>query len=50
MYESEVKLQVAARAIVITSLRPRVAKDTDNNKIPNLDDGTDMVSCALPSG
>ncbi len=39
-----------ARAIVITSLRPRVARDTDNNKIPNLDDGTDMVSCALPSG
>ena len=39
-----------ARAIVITSLRPRVARDTDNNKIPNLDDGTDMVSCPLPSG
>ena len=39
-----------ARAIVITSLRPRVARDTDNDKIPNLDDGTDMVSCALPSG
>lgn len=38
-----------ARAIVVTSLRPRVARDTDNNKIPNLDDGTDMVSCASPS-
>jgi type IV fimbrial biogenesis protein FimT len=34
-----------ARAIVITRLRPRVAKDTDGNHVPNLDGG-DLGGCA----
>lgn len=38
-----------ARAIVLTRLRPRVGKDTDNDRIPNLDGGN-LADCANPSG
>lgn len=36
---------VNSRAIVVTRLRPRVAKDTDGNHVPNLDGG-DLAGCA----
>lgn len=37
-----------ARAISITRLYPKLAKDTDANSIPNKDDGTDIASCGAP--
>lgn len=37
-----------SRAVVITRLRPRVARDTDNDKIPNRDDTSNISSCASP--
>jgi type IV fimbrial biogenesis protein FimT len=37
-----------ARAIVLTRLRPRIARDTNNDRIPNRDDGTNIASCAAP--
>jgi type IV fimbrial biogenesis protein FimT len=40
---------VGARAIVLTRLRPRVALDTNGNRIPNLDAG-ELEDCADPSG
>jgi type IV fimbrial biogenesis protein FimT len=39
-----------ARAVIITPLRPRVARDSDDNRIPNRDDGADIASCDSPSG
>jgi type IV fimbrial biogenesis protein FimT len=36
-----------ARAIVVTRLRPRVARDTDNDRIPNTDAG-DLADCKAP--
>lgn len=38
-----------ARAIVVTRLRPRVSRDTDNNRIPNIEGG-DIAGCTDPSG
>ena len=38
-----------SRAIVVTRLRPRVARDTDADQIPNIDAGN-LVDCATPSG
>jgi type IV fimbrial biogenesis protein FimT len=38
-----------SRAIVLTRLRPRVATDTDGDRIPNIDGGN-LVDCATPSG
>jgi type IV fimbrial biogenesis protein FimT len=40
---------VRSRAIVLTRLRPRVARDTDGDHIPNIDGGN-LVDCASPSG
>lgn len=37
-----------ARAVIVTPLRPRVATDTDGNRIPNRDDGSDIASCSAP--
>jgi type IV fimbrial biogenesis protein FimT len=37
---------VNASAIIITRLRPRVGKDTNNDKIPNVDDGTNLATCS----
>jgi type IV fimbrial biogenesis protein FimT len=37
-----------ARAIVLTRMRPRVGRDTDNNGIPNTDTG-DLASCTKPA-
>jgi type IV fimbrial biogenesis protein FimT len=39
---------VGARGIVITRLRPRMATDTDGDRIPNRDDGANITSCAAP--
>ncbi len=39
-----------ARAIIITPLRPRVARDTDGDRIPNRDDAANITSCEAPSG
>lgn len=39
-----------SRAIVLTRLRPRVARDSDGDRIPNRDDGANISSCASPSG
>jgi hypothetical protein len=36
-----------ARAIILTRLRPRIGKDTDNNGIPNTDTG-DIANCTTP--
>jgi type IV fimbrial biogenesis protein FimT len=36
-----------ARAIVLTRLRPRVALDTDNNRVPNTDAG-ELADCTEP--
>jgi type IV fimbrial biogenesis protein FimT len=41
---------VGSRAIVVTPLRPRVARDTDDDRIPNRDDGANIDSCETPSG
>ena len=41
---------VGGRAIVITPLRPRVARDTDGDRIPNRDDTQNIESCDAPSG
>lgn len=41
---------VGARAILVTRLRPRVARDTNGDRIPNLDDNTNIASCDSPSG
>lgn len=40
---------VGARAIVLTRLRPRVAKDTNGDRIPNRDDGANIANCSDPS-
>lgn len=37
-----------SRAIVLTRLRPRMARDTDDDGIPNRDDGENIKSCATP--
>jgi type IV fimbrial biogenesis protein FimT len=42
--------RVGARGIVITRLRPRMATDTDGDRIPNRDDGANIASCAAPGG
>lgn len=39
-----------ARAIVLTPLRPRVARDTNGDRIPNRDDNLNIASCTDPSG
>jgi type IV fimbrial biogenesis protein FimT len=39
-----------ARAVIVTPLRPRVIRDTDNNRIPNIDADTDIAGCTDPSG
>jgi type IV fimbrial biogenesis protein FimT len=39
---------VGARAVILTQLRPRVARDTDGDRIPNTDTGN-MANCADPS-
>jgi type IV fimbrial biogenesis protein FimT len=41
---------VGARGIVITRLRPRMATDTNGDRIPNRDDGANIASCAAPGG
>jgi type IV fimbrial biogenesis protein FimT len=37
-----------ARAIVLTKLRPRAARDTDADNIPNRDDNVNIASCTAP--
>lgn len=37
-----------SRAIVLTRLRPRMATDTNDDRIPNRDDGQNISSCATP--
>ena len=39
-----------ARGIIVTPLRPRVARDTDGDLIPNRDDTQNITSCEAPSG
>lgn len=46
-YDDELE---GAKAIVVTPLRPRVAKDTDNDRIPNRDDTLNIASCSAPGG
>lgn len=46
-YEGET---VGARGIVITRLRPRMATDTDGDRIPNRDGGPNIASCDAPGG
>jgi type IV fimbrial biogenesis protein FimT len=41
---------IGSRAVVITPLRPRVATDTNDDRIPNRDDGENITSCDAPSG
>jgi type IV fimbrial biogenesis protein FimT len=41
---------VGSRAISLTALRPRLAKDSNGNGIPNQDGGDDITSCEKPSG
>ena len=41
---------VGARAVVFTRLRPRMARDADADRIPNMDNGANIGSCAAPSG
>jgi type IV fimbrial biogenesis protein FimT len=41
---------VGARAVALTRLRPRMALDTDGNRIPNRDDEADISSCDTPGG
>lgn len=38
-----------ARALIVTRLRPRVARDTNGDGIPNLDSGDNITSCDAPS-
>jgi type IV fimbrial biogenesis protein FimT len=40
---------VGARAIQLTRLRPRIATDTDGDRIPNRDDSENIASCDNPS-
>lgn len=37
-----------SRALIVTPLRPRVARDKDNDRIPNRDDGTNIDACDGP--
>jgi len=37
-----------AKAVVVTRLRPRTARDTDNDGVPNLDDKKNLDSCTAP--
>jgi type IV fimbrial biogenesis protein FimT len=37
-----------SRAIIVTRLRPRMAADTDGDRIPNRDDGANISNCATP--
>jgi type IV fimbrial biogenesis protein FimT len=37
-----------ARAIIVTRLRPRVAFDTNSDRIPNRDDTSNIGSCSAP--
>lgn len=39
-----------ARGVIITPLRPRVAKDTNGDLIPNRDDTQNIAGCDAPSG
>jgi type IV fimbrial biogenesis protein FimT len=39
---------VGSRAIILTRLRPRMASDTDGDRIPNRDDAANIASCAAP--
>jgi type IV fimbrial biogenesis protein FimT len=39
-----------ARAVSIGRLRPRIANDTDEDRVPNRDDGANIASCAAPGG
>lgn len=41
---------IGGRAVIITPLRPRVARDTDGDRIPNRDDSQNIASCDAPSG
>jgi type IV fimbrial biogenesis protein FimT len=38
-----------ARALIVTPLRPRVAQDANDDRIPNRDDGQNIDSCSDPS-
>lgn len=39
---------VGAHAVVVTRLRPRIAKDTDGDHIPNNDAGDNIAGCTNP--
>lgn len=39
-----------ARALVLTRLRPRLAADSNGDRIPNRDDGANIASCTAPGG
>jgi hypothetical protein len=38
-----------AKAVVVTRLRPRTARDTDNDGVPNMDDTKNLDSCTAPA-
>lgn len=39
---------VGARALIVTRLRPRMARDSDGDRIPNRDDAANIASCEDP--
>ncbi len=42
--------EVGARSLIVTRLRPRMARDTNGDRIPDRDDGANIGSCENPDG